>query len=519
MPNGTDATERRFSWASLLVFAVVTAFLCSRHEPWHDELQAWRIAIDSGSIRELLANLRYEGHPPLFHAVLRVLGLVSPSWTAAVVLHWLIACGSAWLVLRHAPFSRMHRALIVAGYFMAFEYAVIVRPYGPGLFCALAACAAWCAPVRRGRVAAAFLVLMANTSALGAMVAVSIGVALLIDATVHGGSTWWSVSRNRRRAAIASAFALTTLVTVALLVLPPSDADFRGGIGTPFTERLWMIGLAMSAPARVFAPLAGSFPDGTVAWSTWLFEPAVRADVIVTNLAAMLVVVAGCVITSRRLASFVLWVAACAGLLAFFGLIYLGSMRHHGHLFIALLAASWLAFAPRRTEMPDPLGRRTVRLQPWRERLLTVLLVPMVAGTVQVGVAEIRSPFSDAQSAATYIARSPQRSLPIVGMSYTWSQPVAALLGRPVHFPSEARVSTFLARTNVVEGALLGARTDSVVQSLLREHCGVLLLTGKTDTAFIDMRSARRLRSAPQTPLSDNPIDVWLIGARRCASR
>lgn len=519
MRHGTTDTERRFAWLALILFASATAILCAFHEPWHDELQAWRIALESGSLRELLVNLRYEGHPPLFHVLLRAIGFLSRTWTAAVVAHWLVACAGAWVVLRLAPFTRLQRVLIVSGYLVAYEYAVIVRPYGLGMLCALAACAAWCAPVRRGRTAMILLLLLANTSALGVLLALPMGLAMFVDVATSEGATWWRKPSNRRRAVVALGMGLATLVTVALLVIPPSDALFTGDLAVPLHERLWKIGSALATPARVFLPFVGSYPDGATAWNQWAYSPDTRASVITTDLAGLLVVCVGSLVTSRRLVALVLWLSACAALIGFFAFIYFGAVRQHGYLLVALLAASWLAYAPQGTRDVDPLGRRTAALEPWRRAALTAMLVPMVLVTAQVGLADIREPFSDAEAIATAIAASAQRDAPLVGMSYPWSQPVAALLGRPMYIPAESRWSTFVARNDVVEGRQLAARTDSVVRWLLRTHCDVLLLTGTGDTALVALRGARRVPVASRTPMSGNPLGLWRVSAPRCAGR
>jgi hypothetical protein len=46
------------------------------HIHWFDKWQALLIAVQSPDIAELLENLRYEGHPPLWHLLLR--GIASP---------------------------------------------------------------------------------------------------------------------------------------------------------------------------------------------------------------------------------------------------------------------------------------------------------------------------------------------------------------------------------------------------------------------------------------------------------
>ena len=149
--RSADVTSRRFELLVLVLFAAAISIVSAFHEPWKDETQAWRLAIDSHGLRALVYNARYEGHPVLWHVLLQLVGHVSRSWWAVAVVHVAIACAAAWLVLRHARFSRLQKVLLVFGYFPAYEYAVVARPYGLGMMLAFAACLAWTAPRRSGR--------------------------------------------------------------------------------------------------------------------------------------------------------------------------------------------------------------------------------------------------------------------------------------------------------------------------------------------------------------------------------
>src|SRR5437899_2476190 len=82
--NEQSPGDRSFERITLLVFAVYASVLSALHEPWKDETQTWRLAIDTHGIRELAWNARYEGHPLLFHLMLQALGHLSRSWWAAV---------------------------------------------------------------------------------------------------------------------------------------------------------------------------------------------------------------------------------------------------------------------------------------------------------------------------------------------------------------------------------------------------------------------------------------------------
>ena len=52
------------------IFSIVASLVLFNHEMWRDEIQAWLLARDSSNFLNLLNNLRYEGHTPLWHFLL-----------------------------------------------------------------------------------------------------------------------------------------------------------------------------------------------------------------------------------------------------------------------------------------------------------------------------------------------------------------------------------------------------------------------------------------------------------------
>ena len=59
------------------LFLVVCGFFTFEHPLWRDEAQAFLIGRDSHSIGELFWNMRYEGHPPLWHFLIFLLTRVT----------------------------------------------------------------------------------------------------------------------------------------------------------------------------------------------------------------------------------------------------------------------------------------------------------------------------------------------------------------------------------------------------------------------------------------------------------
>ena len=168
--------------------------------------------------------------PLLFHVMMQALGHVSRSWWAVAALHVIIATFAAWLVLRYAPFTRVQKVLLVFGYWMAYEYAVVVRPYGLGMMLAFAACIAWTALRRRTGWTALCLVLLANTTPMGTLLAMTLALGFAVD------WAWPDAGRPRpsRRAVLAGGFARARSrrsrcsVVAAVQMKPPADAAYKG---------------------------------------------------------------------------------------------------------------------------------------------------------------------------------------------------------------------------------------------------------------------------------------------------
>src|SRR5205823_6313559 len=112
------------------------------------------------------------------------------------------------------------------------------------------------------------------------------------------------------------------------------------------------------------------------------------------------VLIAGTVNALRRdRAALTVYAAGVALMLAFIYLKYSGGMRHHGHVFILLVAALWIA---RRGMRPAQASRPFVAL----------LAVQLAAGAYFV-VADLRGPFSFSKDLADYVSGLP-RTTPVV---------------------------------------------------------------------------------------------------------
>ena len=124
-----DGALPKFALAALVTLQLA---LILTHEPWRDELQALMLAEHSASLKELFANLRYEGHPALWYLLLRALAPLGDAMTMLKLVQVVIALSTIALVWTRAPFGPWTRLLLLAGYLILFEWGTIARSYSLG---------------------------------------------------------------------------------------------------------------------------------------------------------------------------------------------------------------------------------------------------------------------------------------------------------------------------------------------------------------------------------------------------
>mgnify|MGYP000519656368 CR=1 FL=1 len=92
----------------MLLLAAFAAYVwvllwCMRwYDPWRDVSQAWCIVRDL-SIPEIFAQLRYEGHPFLWYALLWPLARLGLPFESILVLSTALMAGAAAVLVRFAP--------------------------------------------------------------------------------------------------------------------------------------------------------------------------------------------------------------------------------------------------------------------------------------------------------------------------------------------------------------------------------------------------------------------------------
>lgn len=154
------ANKRCWAAAVIAVLALQSVLIWT-HRHWLDEWQALQIAAATrGDTALLFANLRYEGHPPLWYVYLWAVGALVPfAWVLKAAV-WPLAMAAQAMLLLRAPFTHGERLLIALGTALLFDFLTLSRSLALGVTLLLALAALW--PQRRAPWAAIILLPMTD---------------------------------------------------------------------------------------------------------------------------------------------------------------------------------------------------------------------------------------------------------------------------------------------------------------------------------------------------------------------
>ena len=385
------------------------------HEMWRDEVRAFSVATQSGSWGQLLSELRYEGHPILWYALLRAGFLMTGSSLVLPVLALVVATAAAAVILRYAPFPVWLRLLAVFGAFLGYELSVSARNYGLGVLLMVIACVAFGHRQNRPILLGAVLFVLANTSvhaALGALVLVLMWAMDLVDAKARKDFQSVATVFALALAFAGVAFALATSgpppemawasgleslsfrkILAAVFIDP--GAGLRGVRDVNITaasEYPWhLLGVERAWPSRILL-------DICIAWLVWCFRRSPRA-------------LAGVAVT-------------IVGYSVFFRNVYGAGLRHEGIVLFVIFAICWIE----QRRAPSPAISRG---------LLPLFALQALALPVLVH-RELKYPLSNSKSFAAFIDANPRyRNAVLMSEADYLMESMPYYVGNPVFMPRQ----------------------------------------------------------------------------------
>jgi len=340
--EAAPSVPRQFTTAATLAayFAVVLVGVV-HHEPWVAEAQAWLLSRDLGYRYLIFHQLAYEGTPPLWPTILWIashwlhLPYASLGWIAG-----LCALAGCWFFARYSPFPAVIRVLLPFTYFIAFQYAIVARPYVLlPLFAFTAAHFFADAERRPWRFIAA-----ASALALLSATGLTLALGLTASRAWYCFRSWNEIPVQARKQLLGAALVFGMVIAfVAFVNWPPSDRTFAR-FDRPANENFGLTFLPVTISSAFFGSLVPSL--------------------------AFLAAVGGWCACRRRFLPFAL---PTAFLLIFFVKVYVNAW-HCGVLTLIVFTALWIAWPMRPHEARGP------------ERVLFAL---MFAGVISLSAVQV----------------------------------------------------------------------------------------------------------------------------------
>lgn len=255
--SGAGALDRALAhrkvWLPACLFLLACQLvLALGHEPWRDEWQALQIAVQSPTIGDLMVNLRYEGHPPLWYLLLRGLAALVGAHAALPVAVALIGVTGQAVILAKAPFPRAERLLLGTSEFLLFEYFSISRSLSLGVLFVILAVA-----LRRHRAGWLAIALLPLCDFQFGVISIGLAVLRWRDRQVWPpGVLLWIAAGLLAAWSVRPAPDVTTAGEIRGFAIEGTAFLYR--LGTALVPLQWDGGLRWdSPPPGILAPFAG----------------------------------------------------------------------------------------------------------------------------------------------------------------------------------------------------------------------------------------------------------------------
>lgn len=494
-------------WVTV-VFLLVCGYGAAHHEMWRDEIQAWLLARDSASVFELFANMKYEGHPALWHLCLMPLSRISASPIMMQVFHLIIAAATVFLFTRYAPFNRLHKFLFAFGYFALYEYAIVARNYALGVLLITIFCILYRERYKRFLWIGIVLILLAHTSVHALIVTIAIGFALMCEYLYFSCYKKEELAENKRYIWIGFALIGFGIVTSVLQLKPPADYGFAVGWHFKFEIQRVFNFIKIITQAMLPSPRAAMGFWGSHQLNSYEFFQSIR-------LPLCYLIVFWCVIRFlKRPTALFIYLIATVGLLAFFYVKHGGGIRHHGFLFITFVLTSWIYYdCP---EINFPFSSISLLAQWFFGPIFIVILAFHFLGGITAIPMDIEHIFSNGKRTAEYIKAQGRQDMLMVGHGDPQVSTVVGYLEKDqIYYPRGSRFGSFVRWDKARTGSVSNRDVVKEAKMLSTQNSQdvLIIMSGALNVSQIEEYQLTLLEKFTGSTVGDEGFHLYLMEA------
>jgi hypothetical protein len=432
--RNTGTFDKLINGAIAMIWLMLAYSTLIHHELWRDEFQAILIAQKSEGLADVFFNSRYEGHGALWYILLFYLSKIDSSIHAAQYLHLAISFVTVLVVVFRSPFNFFEKLLICFGYFVLYEYTVIVRNYSLAmLFIVLIVTSIHDKGNYRKWILPVSLFMLCQTSIYGIIVAIALSLYILSDD-----------SKQDRR------IVLMWMVMGAMLglwkMMPPADTGFAAE---------WFFGFDLKKIVHAFEIIYEAMiplPKFTLHfWGTNILDGSPGLTAVKVLLSLVILVASFFLIRDKKLVA--VFIIGTLAIVVFTYVKYFGFIRHFGHIYLLFLACMWL----------DRVTTATTKNYTFQ----SVLLVHVVVAAVAIFY-EMKVPFSAARQTADFLEhRSGEETIISCEPDYIGT-PLSGYMNRRMFYPQAERMGTYLLFDKKRKKIISQERAISITDSLYR---------------------------------------------------
>jgi hypothetical protein len=257
---------------------------------------------------------------------------------------------------------------------------------------------------------------------------------------------------------LSAALLLGMAVASIVTILPPPDATFVAGVSHegPLLSG-WVLAERASLIWRAYVPIPN--PHAPVLWESNILVYTGLTPQLLLRLALSALLFTGAALAmARRPLVLFLYAFGTALVVVFTYFVNLGTLRHHGYLFLLLVACAWLSRTDVRRVRVGPRVRAAMRRY---ERVASVgfklLLAAQVVAAAMLLDGDRRLRFSSGGDAAAYLREVGLADVPVAVSPTPAGISLSGYLDRPVHYITDGVVGSY-----VVWGEQTGAWETAV---------------------------------------------------------
>ncbi len=393
------------------------------HEIWLDEAHHFLLAKNATSVSDLISAMKYEGHPPLWNVVIKLLQIETVGQLQ--VLSGLIMLVAALVIVLFAPFSSITRIAWVCSYFFLFEYAFIARNYGLSVLFILSAVVIYTYN-NRALIPVALLLGLASLTHVYAGVLSFVLMVFFI----------WEASRHsvHRVSLIIPVILFTLLLAIGIYCSRPQTDHFVFEYHSAEVHSLRRLGSMFLIPFKAFFHVPQF--TSTQWWNSNLLLPDWKPAAVMVGTLGWLFPFFYLFGGKRKYV--ILFAIMLFALVVAIGLTPMPiSLRHCGFVIVAFLVCMWLSRADSQSRIES--GKwNTIR-----NVALNLFFVVQIGAAGIAIYRERNTTFSHAKSVADYIIQKGISANQLCVYPQYAGPAVAAYIGAPIFYAERNTYGTF----------------------------------------------------------------------------